>query len=36
MKKEFEEAQAEITKFTITSPVTTSDLPGGEEYPWIF
>ena len=37
MKKKFEEAQAEITKFTIKSPITTSDDMGtGDDYNWEF
>jgi hypothetical protein len=37
MKKKFIEAEAEITKYTITSPITTSDdFGGGEEYTWEF
>ena len=35
MKKKFEEAQAEITEFSITSVITTSDdLGNGDEYDW--
>jgi hypothetical protein len=37
MKKKFEEAQIELTKFTITSAITTSDdLGNGDEYGWEF
>jgi hypothetical protein len=37
MKKEYIEAKAEITKFTINSAITTSDdLGNGDEYGWEF
>lgn len=37
MKKIFIEAEAEITKFTISSQITTSDdLGGGDDYDWEF
>ena len=37
MKKEFTEAEIEITKYTITSAITTSDdLGSGDDYDWEF
>ena len=36
MKKKFIEAEIEITKYTITSAITTSDLGDGDEYDWNF
>ena len=37
MKKRFEEAQIEITEYTIASQITTSDdLGNGDEYDWEF
>jgi len=37
MKKKFQEAEAEVTKFEITSPITTSDdLGNGDDYIWEF
>ena len=37
MKKRFEEAEIEITQYTITSHITTSDdLGNGDDYDWEF
>ena len=37
MKKKFEEAEFEITKYTITTQITTSDdLGNGDDYDWEF
>lgn len=37
MKKEFNEAEIEITEYTITSAITTSDdLGNGDDYNWEF
>ncbi len=37
MKKKFIEAEVEITKYTITSAITTSDdLGNGDDYDWEF
>ena len=37
MKKKFIEAEIEITEYTITSQITTSDdLGRGDEYDWEF
>ena len=38
MKKEFIEAEAEITKFTISSAIitTSDDIIGGDDYNWEF
>jgi len=37
MKKEFNEAEFEITQYTINSHITTSDDMGtGDDYDWEF
>ena len=37
VKKKFVEAEIEITQYTITSAITTSDdLGNGDEYDWEF
>ena len=37
VKKKFSEAEIEITQYTITSVITTSDdLGNGDEYDWEF